>query len=140
VKTGDTGAFDEDGHLIIYDRLKDMLQLKGGEKYPPTYIENRLKFRPYIKDGMVVGGREREFLCMIITIDFNNVGGWAEKNGYAYTTFVDLSQKREVYDLILEDVERVNRDLPPGARVRRFSLLHKEFDPDEGELAKTRKQ
>ena len=139
VKTGDAGAFDEDGHLIIYDRLKDMLQLKGGEKYSPTYIENRLKFSPYIKDGMVVGGREREFLFMIITIDFNNVGRWAEKNGYAYTTFVDLSQKTEVYDLIQEDVNRVNKALPAGARVRRFSLLHKEFDPDEGELTKTRK-
>jgi long-chain acyl-CoA synthetase len=139
VKTGDAGAFDEDGHLIIYDRLKDMLQLKGGDKYSPTYIENRLKFSPYIKDGMVVGGRDREFLFMIITIDFNNVGRWAEKNGYPYTTFVDLSQKAEVYDLIHGDVERVNRDLPAGARLRRFSLLHKEFDPDEGELTKTRK-
>jgi long-chain acyl-CoA synthetase len=88
---------------------------------------------------MVVGGRERAFLYMIITIDFNNVGRWAEKAGYPYTTFVDLSQKREVYDLIQADVERVNRDLPAGARVRRFSLLHKEFDPDEGELTKTRK-
>lgn len=139
VKTGDAGLFDEDGHLIILDRLKDMLRLKGGEKYSPTYIENRLKFSPYIKDGMVVGGKEREFLFAIINIDFNNVGRWAEKNGYPYTTFVDLSQKSEVYDLIQKDVERVNKDLPPGARVKRFSLLHKEFDPDEGELTKTRK-
>ncbi len=139
VKTGDAGVFDEDGHLIILDRLKDMLQLKGGEKYSPTYIENRLKFSPYIKDGMVVGGKEREFLFAIINIDFDNVGRWAEKNGYSYTTFVDLSQKPEVYDLIQEDVVRVNKDLPPGARVKRFSLLHKEFDPDEGELTKTRK-
>jgi long-chain acyl-CoA synthetase len=139
VKTGDAGVFDEDDHLIILDRLKDMLQLKSGEKYSPTYIENRLKFSPYIKDGMVVGGQKRDFLFAIINIDFDNVGRWAEKNGYPYTTFVDLSQKREVYDLILKDVERVNKDLPEGARVRRFSLLHKEFDPDEGELTKTRK-
>ena len=139
VKTGDAGLFDEDGHLIILDRLKDMLQLKTGEKYSPTYLENRLKFSPYIKDGMVVGGQERDFLFAIINIDFDNVGRWAEKNGHPYTTFVDLSQKEEVYDLILEDVERVNKDLPDGARVKRFSLLHKEFDPDEGELTKTRK-
>jgi long-chain acyl-CoA synthetase len=139
VKTGDAGAFDEDGHLIIYDRLKDMLQLKGGEKYSPTYIENRLKFSAYVKDGMVVGGKERPFLFMIITIDFDNVGRWAEKKGYPYTTFVDLSQRPEVYDLIEQDVVRVNKGLPPGARIRRFSLLHKEFDPDEGELTKTRK-
>ena len=139
VKTGDAGVFDEDGHLIILDRLKDMLRLKSGEKYSPTYIENRLKFSPYIKDGMVVGGQERDFLFAIINIDFDNVGRWAEKNGHPYTTFVDLSQKEEVYDLILKDVERVNKDLPEGARVKRFSLLHKEFDPDEGELTKTRK-
>ena len=101
--------------------------------------DNRLKFSPYIKDGMVVGGKERDFLFAIINIDFDNVGRWAEKNGHPYTTFVDLSQKEEVYDLVLEDVERVNRDLPQGARVKRFSLLHKEFDPDEGELTKTRK-
>lgn len=138
-KTGDAGSFDEDGHLVIYDRMKDMLQLKGGERYSPTYIENRLKFSPYIKDGMVVGGRERESLFMIITIDFDNVGRWAEKNGYPYTTFVDLSQKPEVYDLVLKDVERVNLSLPEGARLKRFSLLHKEFDPDEGELTKSRK-
>jgi long-chain acyl-CoA synthetase len=139
VKTGDAGVFDEDGHLIVLDRMKDMLTLKGGEKYSPTYIENRLKFSPYIKDGMVVGGEDKEYLFAIINIDFDNVGRWAEKNGYPYTTFVDLSQKKEVYDLISKDVERVNKDLPEGARVRKFSLLHKEFDPDEGELTKTRK-
>ena len=139
VKTGDAGIFDADDHLIILDRVKDMLPLKSGEKYSPTYIENRLKFSPYIKDGMVVGGEERDFLFAIINIDFDNVGRWAEKNGHPYTTFVDLSQKKEVYDLILDDVERVNIDLPEGARVKRFSLLHKEFDPDEGELTKTRK-
>jgi long-chain acyl-CoA synthetase len=139
VKTGDAGLFDADDHLIILDRVKDMLPLKSGEKYSPTYIENRLKFSPYIKDGMVVGGHERDFLFAIINIDFDNVGRWAEKNGHSYTTFVDLSQKKEVYDLILDDVERVNKDLPEGARVKRFSLLHKEFDPDEGELTKTRK-
>lgn len=139
VKTGDAGIFDADDQLIILDRVKDMLPLKGGEKYSPSYIENRLKFSPYIKDGMVVGGEERDFLFAIINIDFDNVGRWAEKNGHPYTTFVDLSQKKEVYDLILDDVERVNIDLPEGARVKRFSLLHKEFDPDEGELTKTRK-
>ncbi len=139
VKTGDAGVFDEDGHLIILDRLKDMLTLRGGERYSPTYIENRLKFSPYIKDAMVVGGEERDYLFAIINIDFDNVGRWAEKIGVPYTTFVDLSQKEEVYELIQKDVERVNKDLPVGARVRKFSLLHKEFDPDEGELTKTRK-
>ncbi len=139
IKTGDAGLFDENGHLVILDRLKDMLTLRGGERYSPTYIENRLKFSPYIKDAMVVGGEDRDFLFAIINIDFDNVGRWAEKKGISYTTFVDLSQKKEVYELIQEDVERVNRNLPPKARVKKFSLLHKEFDPDEGELTKTRK-
>lgn len=139
VKTGDAGLFDEDGHLIILDRMKDMLTLRGGEKYSPTYIENRLKFSPYVKDAMVLGGENRDFVFAIINIDFDNVGRWAEKNGISYTTFVDLSQKEEVYELIQKDVERVNKDLPLKARVKKFSLLHKEFDPDEGELTKTRK-
>jgi long-chain acyl-CoA synthetase len=139
VKTGDAGLFDQNGHLIILDRMKDMLTLRGGEKYSPTYIENRLKFSPYIKDAMVVGGEKRDFLFAIINMDFDNVGRWAEKNGISYTTFVDLSQKKEVYELIQKDVERVNKDLPLKARVKKFSLLHKEFDPDEGELTKTRK-
>ncbi len=139
VKTGDAGLFDTDGHLIILDRMKDMLELRGGVRYSPTYIENRLKFSPYVKDAMVLGGEEREFLFAIVNIDFDNVGRWAEKHGIPYTTFVDLSQKGEVYDLIEKDVQRVNQDLPAHARVRRFSLLHKEFDPDEGELTKTRK-
>ena len=139
LKTGDCGTVDEDGHIIIYDRLSDMLPLKGGGTYSPTYIQNRLKFSPYIKDAMIVGGKEREFLFGIITIDFDNVGKWAEKNRISYTTFVDLSQKQEVYDLIEKDVTRVNTTLPADARVQRYTLLHKEFDPDEGELTKSRK-
>jgi len=139
VKTGDCGTLDEDGHLIIYDRMKDMLRLKGGGRYSPTYIENRLKFSPYIKDAMIIGGEEREFLFGIVIIDFDNVGKWAEKTRLSYTTFVDLSQKEEVYNLVEKDVLRVNATLPDHAKVRRFTLLHKEFDPDEGELTKTRK-
>jgi long-chain acyl-CoA synthetase len=98
-----------------------------------------LKFSPYIRDVMAIGGADKAFVTTIIIIDFDNVGRWAEKQGIAYTTLVDLSQKPEVYDLIREDVERVNQALPPPARVRRFALLHKEFDPDEAELTRTRK-
>lgn len=139
IKTGDCGTFDEDGHLIVYDRLKDMLPLKGGGSYSPTYIQNRLKFSPYIKEVLVVGGADREFLFGIITIDFDNVGRWAEKNRISYTTFVDLSQKDEIYQLIKKDVVRVNSTLPENARLVRCTMLHKEFDADEGELTKTRK-
>jgi long-chain acyl-CoA synthetase len=137
--TGDAGYIDEDGHLIYLDRVKDLIQLAGGESFSPQYIEGRLKFSPFIRDVMAIGGTDKEFVSTIIIIDFDNVGRWAEKRGLAYTTFVDLSQKPEVYELILEDILRVNETLPPAARVQKFALLHKEFDPDEAELTRTRK-
>jgi len=137
--SGDAGYIDEDGHLIYLDRMKDMITLASGEKYSPQFIEGRLKFSPYIRAVMTVGGEEREFVTALINIDFDNVGRWAEKNGITYTTFLDLSQKPEVYDLIRADVQHVNQTLPPGARVRRFVLMHKEFDADEAEMTRTRK-
>jgi long-chain acyl-CoA synthetase len=137
--TGDAGHIDEDGHLIYLDRVKDLLELAGGEKFSPQYIEGRLKFSPYIRDVMAIGGADKAYVSTIIIIDFDNVGRWAEKRGLAYTTLVDLSQKSETYDLIRADVERVNRTLPPPARVRKFVLLHREFDPDDAELTRTRK-
>jgi long-chain acyl-CoA synthetase len=136
--TGDAGYIDDDGHLIYLDRLVDLLALASGEKYSPQYLEGRLKFSPYIKDMMAIGN-QRPYVTAIINIDFENVGRWAERKGIGYTTFVDLSQKPETYDLIRADVERVNKSLPPAARVRKFVLLHKEFDPDEGDLTRTRK-
>ncbi|NIN66791.1 MAG: AMP-binding protein [Anaerolineae bacterium] len=137
--TGDAGHFGEDGHLIYLDRVKDLIQLAGGERFSPQYIEGQLKFSPYVRDAMAVGGTDKPYVTGIINIDFDNVGRWAERRGLAYTTFVDLSQKPEVYDLISADVERVNRTLPSPARMRKFVLLHKEFDPDEAELTRTRK-
>jgi len=139
VHTGDAGVIDEDGHVIILDRVKDMLKLRGGGKYSPTYIENRLKFSSYIKDAMAVGGEDKDFLFAIISIDFDNVGRWTERKRIPYTTFVDLSQKTEVADLVLRDVQRVNKTLPEGAKIHKYVLLPKEFDPDEGELTRTRK-
>ncbi len=137
--TGDAGYIDPDGHLVYLDRVKDMLELAGGERFSPQFIEGRLKFSPYVQDAMAVGGRDQPYVTMIVNIDFENVGRWAEKRGLTYTTFVDLSQKPEVYELVRADVERVNESLPPAARVRKFVLLHKEFDPDEAELTRTRK-
>lgn len=137
--TGDAGYLRDDEHLIYLDRVKDLLELVGGQKYSPQYIEGRLKFSPYIKDAMAIGGRDRAFVTAIINIDFENVGRWAEKRRIPYTTYVDLSQKTEVHDLIRADVERVNATLPEPARLRKFVLLHKEFDPDEAELTRTRK-
>ncbi len=138
-RTGDAGYLREDGHLIYLDRMKDLLELAGGGKYSPQYIEGRLKFSPYIKDAMAIGGREQAYVTAIINIDFDNVGRWAEKHRIPYTTFVDLSQKPQVYALIRQDVVRVNETLPEPARIRKFVLLHKEFDPDEAELTRTRK-
>jgi len=137
--TGDAVNIDEDGHIIFLDRLEHMGELASGIKYAPQYIESRLRFSPYIKDAMVVGGRERDYVSAIINMDFAQVGKWAERNHIAYTTFVDLSQKKEVAELIQQDLMRVNRFLPSPSRARRFVLLHKEFDPDEAEVTRTRK-
>jgi len=137
--TGDAVHIDEAGHLIFLDRLEHMGELSSGIKYAPQYIEGRLRFSPYIKDAMVIGGKDKEFVSAIINIDFAMVGKWAERNGIPYTTFVDLSQKKEVADLVQKDLVRVNSYLPEPARVRKFVLMHKEFDPDEAELTRTRK-
>lgn len=137
--TGDAGHIDDDGHLIYLDRLKDMIKLARGEQFSPQFIEGRLKFSPYIRDVMAIGGEEMDYVAALISIDFANVGRWAEKNRISYTTYVDLSQKPEIYQLILEAVQHVNQTLPPGARVRKFVLLHKEFDADEAEMTRTRK-
>ncbi len=137
--TGDAGYIDEDQHLICLGRMKELIELSGGEKYPPHFIEGSLKFSPYLREVMTIGGAERPYVAALIAIDFDNVGRWAEKQGIAYTTYVDLSQKPEVYQLIRQDVERVNNTLPPPARIKRFVNMHKEFDADENELTRTRK-
>ncbi len=137
--TGDAVHINQDGHLIFLDRLEHMTELSEGVKYAPQYIEGRLRFSPYIKDAMVIGGKGKEFVSAIINIDFGMVGKWAERNHIPYTTYVDLSQKQEVADLVQKDLLRVNGYLPEPARVKKFVLLHKEFDPDEAELTRTRK-
>jgi len=137
--TGDAVNIDESGHLIFMDRLEHMGELSSGIKYAPQYVEGRLRFSPYIKDAMVIGGKDKDFVSAILNIDFAMVGKWAERNRIPYTTFVDLSQKEEVANLVQKDLVRVNGYLPEPARVRRFVLLHKEFDADEAELTRTRK-
>jgi len=137
--TGDAVNINEKGHLIFLDRLEHMGELSSGIKYAPQYIEGRLRFSPYIKDAMVIGGKDKDFVSAIINIDFSMVGKWAERNHLPYTTFVDLSQKAEVADLVQRDLVRVNSYLPEQSRVRKFVLMHKEFDPDEAELTRTRK-
>ncbi len=137
--TGDAGYFAEDGHLIYIDRLDDMRQLADGTSFSPQYIESRLKFSPYVRDVLAIGGEQREFVGAIVNINFDNVGDWAEKKRIPYTTFVDLSQKAEVGELIAKEIKKVNSNLPPNSRVKCFVNLHKEFDADEAELTRTRK-
>jgi long-chain acyl-CoA synthetase len=137
--TGDAGFVDDDGHLIYLDRVKDMIVLSNGERFSPQFIEGRLKFNPYIRDVMAIGDPTRDMVTALIVMDFGNVGNWAERRGLGYTTFVDLSQKQEVYDLVHTAVSQVNESLPPDGRVRRFVLMHKEFDADEAEMTRSRK-
>ncbi|MBI4329929.1 MAG: AMP-binding protein [Chloroflexi bacterium] len=137
--TGDAGHIDETGHLIYWDRVTELIELAGGQKFSPQYIEGRLKFSPYIKDVMALGGKEKPYVTVIVIIDYENVGRWAERNHVAYTTYTDLSQKDQVLALIRKDITRVNGTLPAAAKIRRFAHLHKEFDPDEAELTRTRK-
>ncbi len=137
--TGDAGYIDEDGHIIYLDRVREMITLANGEKFSPQFIEGRLKFSPYIRDVMAVGGEDREFVTALIVMDYGNVGSWAERRGLGYTTFIDLSQKDEVYELIKTAVSDVNESLPENGRVRRFVLMHKEFDADEAEMTRSRK-
>ena len=136
--SGDAGYFDEDGHLVVIDRLKDVLRLADGSVFSPQYIGNKLKFSPYIKETVVVG-KDRPYVVALVNIDMANVGRWAENNHLPYTTYVDLSQRPEVISLILEEVRRVNKDLPSAVRIKRFVILHKELDADDEELTRTRK-
>ncbi|MDE0143421.1 MAG: AMP-binding protein [Caldilineaceae bacterium] len=138
-RTGDAGHIDEDGHLIYLDRLKDMITLASGERYAPQFIEGRLKFSPHILDVMAVGGPAQEYVTALVIINFDNVGSWAERQGISFTTFADLSQRAEVCELIRQAVDDVNAAMPQSSKVRRFVLLHKEFDADESEMTRSRK-
>ena len=142
-KTGDAGVLDPDGHLIIIDRAKDVGKMAGGAMFAPNYIENKLKFFPQIKEA-VCFGHERDKVCAFINIDFEAVGNWAERQGLPYAGYVDLAGKPEVLTMMKDCVEKVNADLAsePGmadTQVQRFLVLHKELDPDDDELTRTRK-
>ena len=136
--TGDAGYLEPDGHLVVLGRLSEVVHTAQGERYIPNYIENRLKFSPWIKDVAVLGkGRER--LAAIVCIDKEPVGHWAELRGISYMSYADLSQKPEVIELVKAAVQRVNATLPEGLKLRHFVSLHKEFDADDGEITRTRK-
>lgn len=136
--TGDAGYLEPNGHLVVLGRLSDVVHTAKGERYIPNYIENRLKFSPYIKEAAVLGAG-RDALATLICIDKEAVGFWAELRGISYMSYADLSQKPEVAALILEAVKHVNRTLPEALHLKRFVNLHKEFDADDGEITRTRK-
>jgi long-chain acyl-CoA synthetase len=145
--TSDAGFLDSHGHLKIIDRVKDVGRIKGGSNdgamFAPKYVENKLKFFPHIKE-VVAYGDQREKVCVMINIDFDAVGNWAERRNLPYAGYADLAQKPEVYELIRECVEQVNADLAEdtllaGSQVSRFLVLHKELDADDGELTRTNK-
>ncbi|MEW6262002.1 MAG: AMP-binding protein [Thermodesulfobacteriota bacterium] len=137
--TGDAIRMKETGELVFLDRVSDLRRLSTGHLFPPQYIETRLRFSPFIKDVIVLGDERKPIVSALINIDAATVGRWAEREGIAYTTFPDLSQRPEVCRLIAREIERVNRVLEDQAKVKKFVNLPKELDPDEAELTRTRK-
>ena len=137
-RTGDSGFVDRRGHLVIVDRARDVGKLADGTPFAPQFVENKLKFSPFIAEAVAFGDR-RPFVAAIVAIDLTTVGNWAERRDLAYTSFQDLSAKREVRRLIGEEIAEVNASLPAAARIRRFLLLNKEFDADDNEITRTRK-
>ena len=143
VHTGDAGFLDEDGHLKIIDRAKDVGKLNDGSMFAPKYIENKLKFFPEILEA-VVFGHERDYVTAFLNIDLEAVGNWAERNNISYASYQDLASRKEVIDLLTDNVRKVNEDLAEdphlaASQIRRFLVLHKELDADDGELTRTRK-
>ena len=141
--TGDAGFMDDRGHLRVIDRAKDVSHLNDGTMFAPQFLENKLKFSPYIKEAVTLG-KDCDYVAAIVNIDLESMENWAERRGVAYTGYQDLSQKDEVYDLIHGEIERINRSLEAdsalaGARIRRFLILNKELDADDGEITRTRK-
>jgi long-chain acyl-CoA synthetase len=134
--TGDAGYLDE-GHLVVIDRAKDVLAAEDGTRFSPAFIENKLKFSPFVEEAVIFRGPSG--ITAMLVIDGHTVGAWAERGRLGYTTYTDLAQKPQVYQLIAEEVLHANEDLPEAIRVRRFVILHKELDPDDDEITRTRK-
>lgn len=138
LRTGDAGFLDPKGRLTVIDRVKDIARTSLGVRFSPQFIENKLKFSPFVGECVVLG-HGRPFLVAILCIRYSMVSKWAESNRIGFTTYQNLSANPRVYELLAEEVERVNATLPEGQRIRRFLLLYKELDPDDGELTRTRK-
>ena len=143
IRSGDAGLIDSEGQLRIIDRAKDVGRLNNGAMFAPKYIENKLKFSPYVREA-VAFGNAHDSVTAFINIDLEAVGNWAERRGLSYTSYTDLASKSEVYELVGKDIERVNGSLAQdeklkSSQITRFLILHKELDPDDNELTRTRK-
>ena len=138
MQSGDAGYFNDNQQLVVIDRIKDLAETARGERFSPQYIENKLKFSPYIAETVVLGAG-RDALAAMICIRFSIISKWAEKNRISFTTYTDLASRPEVYALLRKEVESVNATLPPAQRISSFLLLYKELDADDGELTRTRK-
>ncbi len=139
--TGDAGYLDERGHLVVIDRAKDVLTAPDGTPFSSAFIENKLKFSPYVEEAVTFAGGTDQELAMtaLLTLDPMTAGSWAEHERLSYTTYTDLVGQPEVLDLVAGEVDRANQDLPDSIRIRRFAVLHKQFDPDDDEITRTRK-
>src|SRR5439155_13323404 len=137
-RTGDAGFMDPRGHLVIIDRAKDVGALAEGTPFAPQFIENKLKYSPYIREA-VAFGNARPFVAAMIAIDLNTVGSWAERREIPYTSYMDLSQKAEVRELLREEILKCNQTLPDATKIRRCLLLTKDLDADDAEITRTRK-
>ncbi len=136
--SGDKGFIDDDGHLVVFDRTKDVFTLNDGRPFSPQYLETRLKFSPYIQDSWVIGDKRPCVTC-VICIDYSVVGKWADERKLNYTGYQELSQKPEVYELIEKQIRTANKDLPEPAKIRKFTNLYKIFEADDDELTRTKK-
>ncbi len=136
--SGDRGFIDDDGHLVVFDRTKDVFTLRDGKPFSPQYLETRLKFSPYVKDSWVIGNK-KDYIAAVICIDYSVVGKWADEKKINYTSYQELSQLDQVYKLVEAQIRKANKDLPETARVVKFVNLYKEFDADDDELTRTRK-
>ena len=136
--SGDTGFIDEDGHLVVFDRSKDVMILNDDRPFAPQYLESRLKFSPYVQDAWVIGDK-LPYVTAVMCIDYSVVGRWADENKINYTGYPELSQHIKVYDLIQKQIEEANKDLPAPARIKKFVNLFKAFDADDDELTRTSK-
>lgn len=136
--SGDTGFIDEDGHLVVFDRSKDVMTLNDGRPFSPQYLETRLKFSPFVQEVWAIGDN-RDYVTAVMCIDYAVVGKWADDKKLNYTSYPELSQKPEVYDLVQKQIEEANKDLPEPAKINRFVNLYKVFDADDEELTRTSK-